>query len=173
VGDQDERDVINTKPPDKVADTNVLLVRLGGKDSLENPLSILNLADVSNFFKGQNGLLHNWNLLWVVLNLFYSCWLGITGVNNTHVIPNWNPCPKLVKHTPVFLHEVSNCKLSGEIQMGQVELFTKALSMKSFVKGKVKCWVGYAERRRQMLQLPQDWSAMNVVKQCIILVALV
>ena len=174
MGDQVERDVINTKPPDKVIDIpNVLLVRLGGKDSLEKPSPVMNLAGITDFFKGQNGLLHNWNLLWAVLNLFYCNRVDITGVDNTLVIPNWNPYPALIKHAPVFLHKVSKRKLSGRIQMRQVELLTKALSMKSFVKGKVKCRVGYVKRRRQMLQLPQDRSTVNVVQQHIILVRLV
>ncbi len=82
------------------------------------------------------------------MNLFYCNWVGITGVNNTLVIPNWNPYPALVKHAPVFLHKVGNHKLSRRIQIRQVELLTKVLYMESFVKGKVKCRAGYVERRR-------------------------
>ncbi len=147
--DRVERDVIDTKPPDKVVSVEkVLLVRLGGKDGLEKLLPIVNLVDESDFFKSQNGLRHNRNILWAVLNLFYCDRVGITGVNNTLIIPNWNPYPVLVKHTPVFLHEVSNHKLSGRILMIQVKLLTKALSMKSCGEGKVMYRAGYIERRR-------------------------
>ncbi len=76
-GDGIERDVVDAKTPDKVVDmANVLLMEFGCNDSLEEPLPIMNLADVPNFLKGSNGLAHDCNFFWAVfLRIFLQGYL--------------------------------------------------------------------------------------------------
>jgi hypothetical protein len=89
--------------PDEVVDMmNVLLMGFGGKDSLEEPPPVMNLADVPNFLEGSNGLAHDLNFLWAILYLLDCNRGSVASVNNTFVVFDQDKYPAIVEHCPIL-----------------------------------------------------------------------
>ncbi len=73
-----ERDVIDAKSPDKVINIgDMFLMGFWGKESLELPLAVMDLANVTKRFKGGNAFAHDWNLPWTIMYLLTTMGLAV------------------------------------------------------------------------------------------------
>jgi hypothetical protein len=71
--DRVERDVVDAKSPNEIVDVvDMLLVRLGGKECLEKPFTIMDLSDVTHFFERSNAFTHYRNFTWSIMDLLDS-----------------------------------------------------------------------------------------------------
>jgi hypothetical protein len=56
------------------------------------------------------------------------------------------------------------------IQGGEVKILPQLLTMFGLIIGCEKLWVDLIKGRWRMFELSQDWSALNVVKQVVIVI---
>jgi hypothetical protein len=69
-GDLVQGNIVDAKAPDKVFDiVNVFLMGLGGKESFEKQLAIMDLTNLSHLCKGGDALSRDWDFPCVVMNL--------------------------------------------------------------------------------------------------------
>jgi hypothetical protein len=98
-----ERDVIDTKSPDEVFDVgDMFLMRFRGKEGLELPFAIMDLANVAKPFEGRDALTHDRNLPWAVMNLLDRYGSCVTCIHDTAVILDRDELAFVVKDRPVF-----------------------------------------------------------------------
>ncbi len=99
-----ERDVIDTKSPDEVFNVgDMFLMRFGGKEGLELPFSVMDLANVATHFEVGDVLTHDRNLSWAVMNLLDRTGSCVTCIDDTAVILDRDELAFVVKDRPVFL----------------------------------------------------------------------
>ncbi len=82
-----ERDVIDAKSPDEVINIgDMFLMGFWGKESLELPLAVMDLANVTKHFKGSDAFAHDWNLPWTIMYLLDRDGSCCTRINDTAVV---------------------------------------------------------------------------------------
>jgi hypothetical protein len=122
------------KMPDKVIDmANVLMMGFGCKDSLEEPPPVMNLADVTSFLKGGNGLAHDWNFFWAVLYLLNRNRGSVAGINNTFVVFDQEEYPVIVKNCPILLYQCMNAVLEQLPQVQEVKVLVEKVPMNRLI----------------------------------------
>ncbi len=143
------------------------------KDGLEEPPSIMNLADVPNFLKGRNGLVQNRKFLWPILDLLDCNRRGVASVDHTFVILHRDKYPTVVEDWPMFLNQYIDAVLKSLVEVRQVQILAKIVVMKGLVVPKQKEQIDNVERRRRLFNLLEYRSAINVVKENVELLGLV
>ncbi len=84
-------------------------MRFRGKEGLELPFAIMDLANVAKRFEGGDALTHDSNLPWAVLNLLDRNGSCVTCINDTAVILDRDKSAFVVKDRPVLLNEAIDC----------------------------------------------------------------
>jgi hypothetical protein len=105
-----ERDVIDTKLPDKVFDVgDMFLMRFWGKEGLELPFVVMDLVNVVKHFEGGDARMHDRNLPWAIMNLLDRNGSCVTCIDDTAVILDRDELAFVIKDRPVFLNEAVDC----------------------------------------------------------------
>ena len=105
--DRVERDVVDAKSPNEIVDVvDMLLVRLGGKECLEKPFTIMDLSDVTHFFERSNAFTHYRNFTWSIMDLLDSNRTGGASINRAGVVTNREELALIVEDRPVFLEQL-------------------------------------------------------------------
>ena len=116
-----ERDVIYAKSPDEVFDFgDMFLMRFRGKESLELPLAVVDLANVAEHFECGDAFAHDRNLPWPVMNLLDRNGSCRTCIDDTAIVLDRDELAFVVKDRPVFLNEAVDCRLERWIEMRKV-----------------------------------------------------
>ncbi len=128
-----QRDIVYAKAPDEVLDvSDVFLMGLGGKEGFEEPLTIVNLRNLSHLLEGSNTLFHDWYFRLAIADLLNGDGGSTSSVNDTLVMSHGDKSATLIEHTPVFFDQSCEaCTLLG-LQVGQIKFLLQALAMLVF-----------------------------------------
>jgi hypothetical protein len=111
----------------------VLLMWFRSKKSPEEPMSIMDLPYVAHFCQGNNGILHDGCLLWPVDDFLDSNRLCVPGINETFVVLDGDEYAFVVEDRPIFLENGIDFITYMGLEMQQVEIFSKLLTMGGLV----------------------------------------
>jgi hypothetical protein len=95
----------------------MLLVRLGGKECLEKPFTIMDLLDVTHFFERSNASTHYRNFTWSIMDLLDSDRTGGASINRAGVVTNREELALIVEHRPILLNQAVDDHLSWLVKM--------------------------------------------------------
>ena len=125
-----QRDIIDAEPPHELLDgCDMLLMGLWREKCLEEPLAIVDLADVVEFCQISDALPHDWDFAGSVMNFLDSDWLRRPSVDNASIILYGDELPFIVEHAPIFLDEAIDLVSNRCREMGQVQLLTELCAM--------------------------------------------
>ena len=169
-----ERDVIYAKSPDEVFNVgDMFLMRFRGKESLELPLAVVDLANVAECFECGNAFAHDRNLPWPVMNLLDRNGSCCTCIDDTAVVLDRDELAFVVKDRPVFLNEAVDCHLERWIEMGKVELLAEFCTVEGFVINRVEFGVDVVDKWGRVFSFTKDAPAVDVMEDGIELMRLV
>jgi hypothetical protein len=109
-------------------------MRLGSKDCLKKPSSVVYLPDMPNLFQTGDSFTHERNLLCAVLDFLDRNSGAVPRVNYAFVISHRNKHATIVEHGPIFPNHCIDGILEPAIEVGEVQAFTKNCPVKSLVK---------------------------------------
>ena len=169
-----ERDVIYAESPDEVVDVgDMFLMRFRGKESLELPLAVVDLANVAECFECGNAFAHDRNLPWPVMNLLDRNGSCCTCIDYTAVVLDRDELAFVVKDRPVFLNEAVDRRLDRWIEMGKVELLAEFCTVEGFVINRVELGVDVVDKWGGVFSFTKDAPAVDVMEDGIELMRLV
>jgi hypothetical protein len=158
-----EMDVVDAKSPDEVLDIcDMFLMRFWGKDSLELPFAVMDLANVTKLFKGGDAFAHDGNLPWTVMNLL-DC-NGCTRIDDTAVVFDWDELAFVVKDRPVFLNEAVDCCLERWVEMGKVQLLAEFCIVDGLIIDRMELRVDVVDRWSRMFLFAKESPTVDVMK---------
>ena len=169
MGDLIQRDIVDTKAPDKIVNVlDMLLVELGGEESFKRPLIIMDWANLSHLLKGSDTRLHDWYFPLAIVNLLSGYGGSTSSVDNALIVSDGDKSTMLIKHTPVFFDQLCVTRTLIRLQVGQIEFLLKALAMVSLRTHIVKNWAVLVKDRGVKLLLPENNTALNIAKEVVI-----
>ncbi len=149
-----ERDVIDAKSPDKVINIgDMFLMGFRGKESLELPLTVMDLANVTKRFKGGNAFAHDWNLPLTIMYLLEGDGSCCTRINDTAVVLDRDKLAFVVKDRPVFLNEAIDCCLERWVEMGKIQLLAEFCTVEGLIVDRVEFRVDFVDRWGRVFSL--------------------
>jgi hypothetical protein len=83
----------------------VLLVGLGGKKSLKQPLAVVDLDNLSNFFEGGDAPAHNFSFPRAIMDLFNGNRGCTSCVNDAFVVSDRGECTSIVEYAPILFNQ--------------------------------------------------------------------
>ena len=117
-----QRDIFDAKAPDEVLDvSDVFLMGLGGKEGFEEPLTIMDLANLSHLLEGGNTLFHDWNFPLAIVDLLNGDGGSASSVNDTLVVSHGDNSTMLIEHTPIFFDQSCEACTLLRLQVGQIK----------------------------------------------------
>ena len=142
----------------------MFLVRFWGKEGLELPFTVMDLANVAKRFEGRDSLTHDRNLPWAVMNLLDRNGSCVTCINDTAVILDRDKLAFVVKDRPVFLNEAVDCCSKRWIKMGEVQLLAKFRAVEGLIVDRVEIGVNFINRWGRVFTFAKDAPAIDVMK---------
>jgi hypothetical protein len=142
---------------------DVLLKRLGSKDCLKKPSSVMYLPDMPNLFQTGDSFAHERNLLCAVLDFLDRNSGAVPRVNYALVISHQNEHAAIVEDGPIFPNHGVYGVLKAAVEVGEVQALTKDYSVKSLVILKSERVVNNVKWRRRVFELAEDRTAVNIV----------
>jgi hypothetical protein len=169
-----ERDVIDAKSPYKVINIgDMFLMRFWGKESLELPLAVMDLVNVTKHFKGGDAFAHDWNFPWTIMYLLDRNGSCCTRINDTAVVLDRDELAFVVKDRPVFLNEAVDCRLERWVKMGKVQLLAEFCAVEGLIVDRMEFGVDFADTWGRVFLLAKDVPAIDAMKDGVKLMRLV
>ncbi len=169
-----ERDVIYAKSPDEVFNVgDMFLMRFRGKESLELPFAVVDLANVAERFQCGDAFAHDRNLPWPVMNLLDRNGSCCTSIDDTAVVLDRDELAFVVKDRPVFLNEAVDRRLERWIKMGKVQLLAEFCTVEGFIVDCMEFGVDVVDRWGRVFLFAKDAPAVDVMEDGIELMRLV
>ena len=142
----------------------MFLMRFRGKESLELPLAVVDLANVAECFECGNAFAHDRNLPWPVMNLLDRNGSCCTCIDYTAVVLDRDELAFVVKDRPVFLNEAVHRCLERWIEMGKVKLLAEFRTMEGFIIDRVEFGVDSVDWRGRVSVFAKDAPAIDVME---------
>jgi hypothetical protein len=160
-----ERDVIDANSPDEVFDVgDMFLMRFQGKEGLELPFAIMDLANVAKRFEGGDAFVHGRNLPWAVMNLLDCNGSCFTCINDTAVVLGRDELAFVVKDRPVFLNEAIDRRSERWVEIGKVQLLAEFCAVEGLIVDRVEFGVDVIDRWGRVFTFAKDAPAVDVMK---------
>jgi hypothetical protein len=169
-----KRDVIDAKSPDEVLNIgDMFLMGFRGEESLELPLAIMDLANVTKLFKGGDAFAHDWDLPWTIMYLLDRDGFCCARINDTAVVLDRDKLAFVVKDRPVFLNEAVDCRLERWVEMGKVQLLAEFCTVEGFIADCMEFGVDFVNRWGRVFLFAKDAPAVDAMKDGVKLMRLV
>jgi hypothetical protein len=133
----------------------------------------VDLLYVAYLLQGCDGIPHDREFLWPIENLLHGNGLCVPSIDDAFVVLDWDEDPFFMKDRPIPLDERVDLFTYVGFQMRQVEIFHQLLTMFGLVISAEESGVHLIQCRGWMLELAQDWSAINIVEQVFVVLGLI
>ena len=151
----------------------MFLMRFWGKESLELPLAVMDLANVTKLFKGGDAFVHDGNLPWTVMNLLDCNGSCCTRIDDTAVVFDQDELAFVVKDRPTFLNEAVDCRLERWVEMEKVQLLAEFCAVEGLIVDRVEFGVDVVDWRSRVFSFAKDAPTVDVMKDGVELIRLV
>ncbi len=133
----------------------------------------MDLPYVAYFHQGSNGIPHDGCFLWPIDDFLDGNRLCIPGINDTFVVLDRDENAFVVEHGPIFLDDDLDFITYMGLNMQQVEIFLKLLTMGGLVVSTEESRIHLIKQWWWVLEFTKDWSSINIVEQVLVVLGLV
>ncbi len=133
----------------------------------------MDLLYVAYLLQGCNGVPHDREFLWPIEDLLHGNGLCTPCIDDTFVVLDWDKDPFLVEDRPILLDKRVDLFTYVGFQMQQAKILCQLRTMFRLVISTEESGIHLIQCRGWMLELAQDWSAINIVEQDFVVLRLV